>query len=79
MSHQHYIFNNSRIQNEKDIVSHAMITRGSTFKNANQSKPNQLLSSEKNGTLESIYTKSIDFTNSLRFKSNRQDQKDINK
>ena len=56
-----------------------MITRGSTFKNANQSKPNQLLSSERNGTLESIYTKSIDFTNSLRFKSNRQDQKDINK
>ena len=39
---QHYIFNNSRIQNEKDIISHAMITRGSTFKNVNQSKTNLL-------------------------------------
>jgi hypothetical protein len=78
LSHQHYIFNNSRIQNEKDIVSHAMITRGSTFKNANQFKPNPLLSSERNGTLESIYSKSIDFANTLRFKSNKQDQKDLN-
>ena len=39
---QRYIFNNSRIQNEKDIISHAMITRGSTFKNVNQSKTNLL-------------------------------------
>ena len=42
LGNHHYIFNNSRIQNEKDIISHAMITRGSTFKNVNQSKTNLL-------------------------------------